>query len=168
MLGGAFLRRWNSSLDFWSWSAGQRASPRSSFFTRVLCHRSAVGLVGLSVFAMPRSHSRVAYAGLVHATFSMRGGLVIEGGDPLAGRPLVTPLSLGPGGVQGPQRPARSRVRFGFRDFPHLTCARQQTMSMVHKFVGNVPLHSVWGWVRCVAMQRVHELIPPRGHGFHI
>jgi hypothetical protein len=62
----------------------------------------AVGFVGLSVSAHPRNQSRMASVGLVHATFSMRGGFIIEGGDPHAGRPLISPLNLGPWGFHGP------------------------------------------------------------------
>ena len=62
----------------------------------------ALDFVGLSVSAHPRNRFRVANVGLVHATISMRGGFMIEGGDPHAGRPLISPRDPGPWGFQGP------------------------------------------------------------------
>ena len=53
-----------------------------------------LGFVGLSASTHPRNRFGATGIGLVHATIFMWGGSVIEGGDPHAGRPLISPGGL--------------------------------------------------------------------------
>ena len=60
------------------------------------------GFVGLSAFAHPRNRFGVASIGLAFTTMFVRGGTVLEGGDPRAGRPLASSRGVGAWGVQDP------------------------------------------------------------------
>ena len=60
------------------------------------------GFVGLSASTHPRNRLGATGIGLVHATVFMWGGSVIEGGDPHAGRPLVSSRGVGVWGFQTP------------------------------------------------------------------
>ena len=58
------------------------------------------GFVGLSASTHSRNRSYVASVGLVHATIFMWGDSVVEGGDPHAGRPLISLRGLSTWGFQ--------------------------------------------------------------------
>jgi hypothetical protein len=60
------------------------------------------GFVGLSASTHPRNRFCAAGIGVAFATMFMWGGIVIEGGDPHAGRPLASSRGVGAWGLQDP------------------------------------------------------------------